>query len=56
MPTEQAQKLKLTIAKIDMLLAGGATVFQAMSTVMEDDDWLLAYVAFKTLVKEANEK
>ncbi len=22
---------------------------------MEDDDWLLAYVAFKTLVKEANE-
>lgn len=53
MPTEKAVKLLETLKFLDQCLASGMKPFVAMSCALEDEDWLLALVAFKTLVMEA---
>jgi hypothetical protein len=53
MTTPKAEHLNKIIHLIDTCLANGMTPFQAMACSLEEDDWLLAYVAFKTLVREA---
>lgn len=53
--TPKAQELIKIVYMVDKCIASGMTPFQAMSCSLEDEDWVLAYVAFKTLVKEAAE-
>jgi len=52
--TPRAKELKIKLEVIDSVIANGQTPFVAMSTMLTDEDWLLVYVAFKTLVAEAN--
>lgn len=52
--TPRAEELNKIVYSIDKAISAGMTPFQAMAAMLEDDDWLLVYVAFKTLVAEAN--
>lgn len=53
--TPRAQELVKTIESVNRLVMGGLTPFQAMASMLDDNDWVLAYVAFRALVKEAAE-
>jgi len=52
--TPRAEELKIKVDVIDSIMANGISPFIAMSAMLTDEDWLLVYVAFKTLVAEAN--
>ncbi len=53
--TPKAKQLQETVAKLDQIIATGTQPYVAMSVVLSEEDWMLAYIAFKTLVKEAAE-
>lgn len=56
MATPKAIDLLYTLRNVDKLIEMGLSPYQAMSATLSVEDWLMAYVAFKTLVMEANEK